>query len=143
MTFSLQSLLTHMTSLARARTHTQRIATVKALCCLDGPPCPELDVLLSAVRECWNAPNACITLLGIEHVWLSNPCNADAAQNMQCISWSVAMCPWTLLDPHPVAMAVGDLEKDARFCGNVHHKVGASVVCSALFVFNGSFEHAV
>lgn len=99
------------------------MATIQALSCLEAKPCQELDVLLKAVCKCWDAPNACITLVGSHQVWLCNPCSTSTDKSMQCVSWSVAMCPWTLLTPHPMAMAIDDLDKDARFSGNLHHKV--------------------
>lgn len=62
-------------------------------------------------------------------------CNAMTAEGpmdgSMCVSWNVAMCPWTLLTPHPVAMAIMDLQQDARFAGNVHHQVRVQTESSA------------
>lgn len=47
---------------------------------------------------------------------------------------AVAMCPWTLLTPTPLVMAVGDLQQDARFHGNVHCCAGTRAYLTAPLV---------
>ncbi|GFH30092.1 protein kinase domain-containing protein, partial [Haematococcus lacustris] len=74
---------------------------------------PELDVLLEVVKEVWRAPACCITLLDSRRVWVSNSLGMGVDSRCDSKPWEHAMCPWTLLTPNPMALAVEDLSQDA------------------------------
>jgi len=115
-----------------------RLATIETMSFMEATPCAELGLLLNVICKCWEAPVACVTLLGARDVWMSNcVCNGLPTDD-KLVPWEVAMCPWTLLPPHPMAMAVNDLGCDARFSGNKHHKAGTqSYLTSPLVASNG------
>jgi hypothetical protein len=70
----------------------QRAMTVQALCHM-GTQCGEVNLLLKAICECWDAPTACVTLLGSDHVWMCNAASADGSTvDPKCVEWGVAMC---------------------------------------------------
>ncbi|KAF5834583.1 hypothetical protein DUNSADRAFT_8708 [Dunaliella salina] len=116
----------------------QRIATIEAMSFMEATPCAELGLLLDVICKCWDAHAACITLLGAQDVWMSNCVINGSPTDDKMVPWEIAMCPWTLLPPHPTAMAINDLANDARFAGNKHHKGGTkSYLTSPLVASNG------
>lgn len=77
---------------------------------------------------------ASVTLLDSDHVWICAASGMGACHK----PWSIAMCPWTLLSPSPLTLAVESLADDARFSGSVHAQAGTkSYLTAPLVASNG------
>ncbi|KAG2493894.1 hypothetical protein HYH03_007831 [Edaphochlamys debaryana] len=111
-----------------------RMATVRALRGMAMGNCPELDLICKMICRVWDAPAACVTLLDSDHVFICSGQGMTATHR----PWAIAMCPWMLLTPHPTAMAIGDLTRDARFSKSLHVRGGTrSYLTSPLVASNG------
>ena len=96
-----------------------------------------------AICQIFEVHMATASLLHSGSVWICNAVGLPASMGCKR-EWAGALCPWVLLPPHPMTIAVNDMGADARFAGNQYHAMGITAFLSApLVASNGHRVGAV
>jgi diguanylate cyclase (GGDEF)-like protein/PAS domain S-box-containing protein len=90
----------------------QRVAALHALALLDSEPEREFDALVALAAEMLGCPNALLTLVDSERLWIKAASDGERGE----ISREVGMCSYTIQSQSP--LVIEDLAGDIRFAAN-------------------------
>ncbi|KAK9915620.1 hypothetical protein WJX75_001643 [Coccomyxa subellipsoidea] len=93
-----------------------RVATIRALDCADGPPDPQLEHIVQLACTVFGTANALVALLDSERIIIRNGSGMFAPGDFP---WRYSFCGYTLTPQNPTTMVIEDAHKDARFKDNV------------------------